>query len=144
MIAIAALPSVMCVAEVVGLIKEGRCMSKKMIVAVVVIIGVIYLIWDGQNQSLSSDAEPVYTYDYTVPVDAMPQYDYTVPANAVPNPSWSDDSKSLCVACHGDGLCTWCEGSGQYEFYPDWMGDRCRTCMGSGDCHICGGSGWID
>ena len=126
-------------------------MSKKSIVAVVIVIGVIYLIWDGHNKSSNSNTGPVHSernFTTEMEVDGgytvVPEYDYTVPANAVPNPSWSDNSGTLCIICHGDGVCGFCEGSGRYEFYPDWAGNSCRTCGGSGKCRTCGGSGWID
>ncbi len=40
-----------------------------------------------------------------------------------------------CIRCHGDGVCSNCNGEGFRN------GRRCHSCKGNGKCEICGGKG---
>lgn len=45
-----------------------------------------------------------------------------------------------CVACDGDGICTYCHGDG--TFPADSR--TCKYCHGDGICHHCDGKGYIE
>ena len=45
---------------------------------------------------------------------------------------------TTCIKCHGDGVCSHCNG----DSFRD--GRRCSVCNGTGNCDACGGVGSIE
>jgi hypothetical protein len=116
------------------------------VLLIVIIIAVVFIgskIIGSANDS--GDSNDGYTYDagnadeyYAYPTldlfgddyDSQSGDDYVYP----------DTQRTLCVSCHGSGMCPVCDGTGIYSNYG--QSSECSACDGSGVCSICDGSGY--
>ena len=116
------------------------------VLLIVIIIAVVFIgskIIGSANDS--GDSNDSYTYDagnadeyYAYPTldlfgddyDSQSGDDYVYP----------DTQRTLCVSCHGSGMCPVCDGTGIYSNYG--QSSECSACDGSGVCSICDGSGY--
>ena len=46
-----------------------------------------------------------------------------------------------CEECHGDGMCTGCQGHGRMLLQASYL-TACLDCPGTGACQACHGRGW--
>ncbi len=57
-------------------------------------------------------------------------------ADSAENEAFLDEGRVVeCFMCHGDGVCSNCNGEGFRN------GRRCHSCKGNGKCDVCGGKG---
>jgi hypothetical protein len=54
--------------------------------------------------------------------------------------------RQICNVCHGSGRCTYCRGTGLFNYYyrqSPSMHSSCTFCVGTGACSNCNGKGFI-
>lgn len=124
------------------LIIVGVCIAA-FILLITIIVAVVFI--GAKIIGSSNDSQDGYTYDagnndaysayptldlFGNDYDTQDDYDSGSP----------ETQRTLCVSCHGSGICPVCDGTGVYSNYG--QSSECSACGGTGVCSICGGSGY--
>lgn len=86
------------------------------------------------NGNDNSDAGQYYVYE------DPDSYGYDIGGNDYGGNDVNSNQHTICVSCHGSGMCPVCDGTGTYRNYG--QSSDCSACGGTGICSICGGSGY--
>ena len=120
----------------------GACIAAGVLL-LIVLFTVLFI--GSQILESASDNDNGYTQDYDYNFDAG-NYDGNYIYPDLDLSDYDDDyvtpdtERSLCVSCHGSGMCPVCDGTGTYRNYG--QSSECSACDGTGVCSICDGSGF--